>query len=152
MKPHHKPLTAQTQSVLFSDSPLKLINRLLPNNAPFNAQVPQPPTLPPLSKSRPDPVGTVSASKAGFQTGASMTCGGSVSNHLWCSRYKDCIHLSLLYTLTAAQITTLLFRDNRACVDLCCCFARGMSVHFSSGSIWDIKQTNLTMSVSGNQH
>lgn len=22
-----------------------------------------------------------------------MTCGGSVSNHLWCSRYKDCIHL-----------------------------------------------------------
>lgn len=22
-----------------------------------------------------------------------MTSSGSVSNHLWCSRYKDCIHL-----------------------------------------------------------
>lgn len=73
---------------------LNFINRLLLNNAPFTAPPPfPPPPPPPISKSQPDPVGTVSASKAGFQSGASLTCGGSVSNHLWSSRYKDCIHL-----------------------------------------------------------
>lgn len=41
----------------------------------------------------------------------------------------------LLYALTVAQITTLLFGDNRACVDLCCSVASGLSVHFSPVSI-----------------
>lgn len=65
-----------------------------------------------------------------------MTCSGSVSTHLWCRRYKDCIHL-----LTAlAEITALLCQDNGACVDLCCSHASGMSVHFSSKFIQDIQR------------
>lgn len=58
----------------------------------------------------------------------------------------------LLYALTVAQITTLLFGDNRACVDLCCSVASGMSVHFSPDSIWVMKKMKLTMKVSGEQH
>lgn len=45
------------------------------------------------SKSRPDSVGAVRASKAALQRRGSVTSSGRVSNHLWCSRYKDSIHL-----------------------------------------------------------
>lgn len=104
---------------------------------PFNAGVFLSP--PPVSKSWPDSVGAVSASKAAFQSGALWRPVAVFQITSGAVDIKIAFIYWLLYVPTVAQITTLLSQDNRACVDLCCSYASGASVHFSSKFIRDIR-------------
>lgn len=96
---------------------------------PFNAQVFL--SSPPVSKSWPDSVGAVSASKAVFQSEALWRPVAVFQITSGAVDIKIAFIYWLLYVPTVAQITTLLSQDNRACVDLCCSYASGESVHFS---------------------
>lgn len=152
MKPYHKTLTSQTQSVLFSNSPLNLITIWLPNNAPFTAQVfPLPPRRP-YQRASLIPSAPSALQRQGFRPGPRWRAVAVFQITSGAADIKIAFIYWLLYAPTVAQITTVLFGDNKACVDLCGSFASGMSVHFSSDSIWDIRKTKVTMTVSGNQH
>lgn len=98
----------------------------------FNAQVFL--SLPPVSKSWPDSVCAVRASKAVFHGGAQWRPVAVFQITSGAVDIKIAFIYWLLYVPTVAQITTLLSQDNRACVDLCCSSASGTSVHFSSSS------------------
>lgn len=104
---------------------------------PFNAQVFL--SLPLVSKSWPDSVGAVSASKAEFQSEALWRPVALFQITSGAVDIKIAFIYWLLFVPTVAQITTLLSWDNQACVDLCCSYASGASVHFSSKFIGDIE-------------
>lgn len=92
---------------------------------------------PAVSKSWPDSVCAVSASKAVFQNGAPWRPVAAFQITSGAVDIKIAFIYWLLYVPTVAQITTLLSQDNRACVDLCCPCASGTSVHFSAKFIQD---------------
>lgn len=104
---------------------------------PFNTQVFLSPL--PVSKSWPDSVGAVNASKAVFQSGALWRPVAVFQITSGAVDIKIAFIYWLLYVPTVAQITTLLSQDNRACVDLCCFYASGASMHYSSKFIRDIE-------------
>lgn len=92
---------------------------------------------PHISKSWPDSVCAVSASKPVLQSGAPWRPVAAFQFTSGAVDLKIAFIYWLLYVPTVAQITTLLSQDNRACVDLCCSNASGKSVHFNTKFIQD---------------
>lgn len=85
-----------------------------------------------VAKSWPDSVDAVSASKPAFQRAALWRPGALFQITSGAVDIKIAFICWLLFVPAVAQITTLLSWDNTACVDLCCSYASGASVHFKS--------------------